>query len=336
MSFSMDVKEELEKQIPQARHCRIAELAALLSFCGSYRYGEEGSDYVKISTDNLTVACKYFILLEKTFKIRPEVTVKNSHGSYNYQIIVTDSKTVQSVLMAVKIISEEELTKDGLCHHSSRDASEFTEAAVNGLLVQNVCCKRGYIRGAFLAAGSITDPNKSYHYEIVAGSRERAGSIQEILTSFDIDSKCMVRKNNCVVYVKEGAQISDILNIMEAHVALMKLENVRILKEMRNTINRKVNCEAANITRTSEASFRQQQDILYIRDHMGFDNLSEQLREIAMCRIDYPDASLKELAAMLHPPIGKSGVNHRLRKLSAIATELREHKEEKKNAGKED
>ena len=138
----------------------------------------------------------------------------------------------------------------------------------------------------------------------------------------------MIRKKNFVIYVKEGSQIADILNIMEAHVALMNLENVRIYKEMRNTVNRKVNCEAANITKTTEAAIRQQQDILYIKDNMGFGNLSEQLQEIAQLRIRYSDASLKELGDMLHPPLGKSGVNHRLRRLSEIADNLRGQKEE--------
>ena len=116
-----------------------------------------------------------------------------------------------------------------------------------------------------------------------------------------------------MVYIKEGSQIVDLLNVMEAHVALMKLENVRILKEMRNQVNRQVNCEAANINKTVTAASKQIDDIIYIRDNVGFGNLAEGLREIAKLRLDNPDASLKELGTMLLPPIGKSGVNHRLR-----------------------
>ena len=179
-----------------------------------------------------------------------------------------------------------------------------------------------------MTAGSITDPNKSYHFEIAAGSESRAEGIMSMLSAFGIESKHTIRKRSHIVYIKESSQIADILNIMEAHVALMNLENVRILKEIRNSVNRKVNCEAANITKTTEASYRQQQDIIYIRDNMGFGNLSEQLREIAAMRIEHSDASLKELGMMLHPPLGKSGVNHRLRKLSEIANELRRQKEE--------
>lgn len=325
MSFSSEVKEELSRQISQARHCRIAETAAIISFLGKYRYNTDKSNYIKVSTDNLTVAVKYFMLLEKTFKIRPEVTIRNNHGSSSYQILVLEEDAVRSILMAIKVINEE--TDTAIDSNAGYDSLKY--GAVNGLIVQNTCCKRAYIRGAFMAAGSVTDPNKSYQFEIVTLSEEKSISIQDIFASFGIEAKSTKRKNNYVVYVKEGSYISDILNIMEAHVALMKLENVRILKEMRNSINRKVNCEAANISKTTEASYRQQQDILYIREHLGFDNLSEQLREIARCRIEYPDASLKELAAMLHPPIGKSGVNHRLRKLSEIANDLRGQKEEK-------
>ena len=179
-----------------------------------------------------------------------------------------------------------------------------------------------------MVAGSVTDPNKSYQFEIVTGSVAESAEIQNMLGAFGIESKHTLRKKNHIVYVKESSRIADILNIMEAHVALMNLENVRILKEMRNSINRKVNCEAANITKTTEASFRQQQDIIYIRDNIGFGNLSKQLREVAALRIEYSDASLKELGMMLHPPLGKSGVNHRLRKLSEIADELRRQKED--------
>ena len=132
-----------------------------------------------------------------------------------------------------------------------------------------------------------------------------------------------MKPGNLVVYVKEGAQIVDLLNVMEAHVALMEFENVRILKEMRNSINRKVNCEAANINKTVKASARQVEDILYIRDTVGLTTLAEGLEEIALLRIEHPEATLQELGVMLHPPVGKSGVNHRLKKICGIADEIR-------------
>lgn len=196
-------------------------------------------------------------------------------------------------------------------------------AITNGLILQKVCCKRAFIRGAFLAAGSMSDPNKSYHFEIVSHTMEQAKQLQQAMISFGTDAKIVERKGHYVVYLKEGAQIVDMLNVMEAYVSLMKLENVRILKEMRNTVNRRVNCETANISKTVNAAVKQVKDIELIRDNMGLDELPDNLREIAYLRLEYPEAALKELGNYLDPPVGKSGVNHRLRKLSEIAEELR-------------
>ena len=139
-----------------------------------------------------------------------------------------------------------------------------------------------------------------------------------------MDAKIVQRKKSYVVYLKEGSQIVDILNIMEAHISLMELENVRILKEMRNTVNRKVNCETANINKTVSAAVKQVEDITYLRDTIGFEKMSEGLEEVALARLSHPDATLKELGELLSPPVGKSGVNHRLRKLSEMAEKVRQ------------
>jgi len=195
---------------------------------------------------------------------------------------------------------------------------------VEGLLIQQSCCKRAYIRGAFLAAGSISDPEKSYHFEVVCRTIDQAKQLQDVINSFEMEAKIVERKKHYVVYLKEGSQIVDVLNVMEAHVALMNLENVRILKEMRNSVNRKVNCETANISKTVNAAVKQLEDIIYIRDTIGFDTLPDGLREMAELRLEYPEAPLKELGTYLNPPVGKSGVNHRLRKISIIAETERE------------
>ena len=303
MSFSMDVKDELSKQMSNARHCRIAELSAIISFCGKY-----SDRFIKVSTENLTVAVKYFILLEKTFKIRPEVLIRNSRSAVHYNIIINDPGEAAKILKATGI------TDDDI-----------------SMVTANTCCKRSYIRGAFMAAGQVTDPNKSYHLEIIAGSSKNAEHIRQMLLTFGITARCTIRKKNNIVYVKEGAQIADILSVMEAHVALMDMENVRILKEMRNKVNRTVNCETANISKTTEASGRVQQDIEYIRDNIGLEALDEALYNIAELRMEYPEASLAELGSMMDPPLGKSGVNHRLRKLCEIASDLRRSKEDNRN-----
>lgn len=190
-------------------------------------------------------------------------------------------------------------------------------------LLQKSCCRRAYLRGAFLAAGSVSDPEKSYHLEFICKSGERADEIRELLGTFEIDAKQVIRRKNHVVYLKEGTQIVDTLNVIGAHHALMDYENSRIFKDMRNSVNRRVNCETANIDKTVAASVKQTEDIELIKQRGAYDKLAPALKEIADIRLQYPNVSLKELGELLDPPIGKSGVNHRLRKLSEIAEGLR-------------
>lgn len=284
--------------------------------CGSVMIDSDNRYAIKIHTENLIVARKCFTLLEKTFNIRTEISVRKNliRQSVSYWIIVKKHEDAIKVLQATKLIN--------------KDGEVFEELSiVKNVIVQQYCCKRAFIRGAFLASGSISDPEKSYHFEIVCAVRAKAEQLQKIINSFGIDAKVILRKKSYVVYVKEGAQIADLLNIIEAHVALMKFENVRILKDMRNTVNRKVNCETANINKTVSAAVKQVEDIVYIRDTIGLENLSDALRDVALTRLEYPEATLKELGDLLTIPVGKSGVNHRLRKLGEIADKLRENKE---------
>lgn len=306
MSFSGKVKEELSKQISSARHCKIAEISALLQTCGKF-------DTVKklyFHAENDAVVRKYFTLLKKTFNIDTEISVRES----SYSVTLDDEQQIKKVLDGTKLVCVE--SEGGLLNLNS------------SLIIQQSCCKRAYIRGAFLASGSISDPEKGYHFEIVCFDEERARQLQDMIRSFDIDAKIVLRKKSYVVYVKEGAQIVDLLAIMEANVSLMNLENIRIVKEMRNSINRRVNCETANINKTVSAAVKQTEDIKLVKKMVGFQNLNDSLAEIAELRLRYPEATLKELGMMLNPQVGKSGVNHRLRKLSEMAEELRRNKEE--------
>lgn len=207
----------------------------------------------------------------------------------------------------------------------SQDCQKIVEA-IQGLYLEKTCCKRAFIRGAFMASGSMTDPNKSYHFEIVCRTPEQAARLQELMREFETDPKVIERKNYFVVYLKEGSQIVDMLNVMEAYVSLMNLENVRILKEMRNSVNRQVNCETANISKTVNAAVKQIADIELIRDTEGLDSLPVPLREMALVRLEYPEAPLKDLGKYLDPPVGKSGINHRLRKLATVADAIRENR----------
>ena len=190
---------------------------------------------------------------------------------------------------------------------------------IHPALLEKSCCLRAFLRGAFLCTGSMSDPEKNYHLEMVFNNKFQAEQIKDILLMFSLDAKIVLRKKYYVVYLKEGSNIVDFLNICEAHVALMELENLRIVKEMRNSINRRVNCETANIAKTVNAATKQIEDIIFIRDCVGFSELPRNLREMAQIRLDYPEATLKELGQYLDPPVGKSGVNHRLRKLCEIA-----------------
>ena len=193
------------------------------------------------------------------------------------------------------------------------------QALSSRLILQKSCCRRAYLRGAFLAAGSVSDPSKSYHFEIACRDEKQAETLTEIMDSFDIALKTILRKNHPVVYLKEGSLIVEALNVMEAHVALMDFENSRILKDMRNSLNRRVNCETANIGKTVTAAVRQTDDIRAVMRMPEYKSLPYGIKQIADLRLKYPDASLKELGEMCDPPIGKSGVNHRLRKLSMLA-----------------
>ncbi len=287
MSFSSEVKEELAKIINPARHCQIAELSAIMSFCGQYGRDGEGNYFLGFQTENEAARRKGFTLLRKTYNIDTDVPISQEQMSIIMQKIGDLNKPVSS------------------------------------LFIKNSCCQRAFLRGAFLSIGSMSDPQKGYHLEFVCSDEEKAKHLQHVIQGFEIEAKIVLRKKYYVVYVKEGSGIVDLLNVCEAHVALMKLENLRILKEMRNSINRRVNCEAANITKTVNAAARQIEDIEYIRDHYGFRNLPENLRQMAEVRLENPDAPLKELGEYLNPPVGKSGVNHRLRKLSELADRIR-------------
>ena len=312
MSFSGNVKEELSHHLGRARHCRIAETAAIISICGGVMIDSRGRYSLKIHTENLSVARKCFTLLTKTFNIRTDIAIRTNRmkGSVSYYIVVKEHDAALRILQATKLIDQYGEVEEEL-------------SVVRNIVIQETCCKRAFIRGAFLASGSMSDPEKSYHFEIVCATREKAEQIQKIMKCFELDGKIVLRKKSFVVYLKEGSQIADVLNVMEAHVALMEFENVRILKDMRNTVNRKVNCETANINKTVSAAVKQIDDIRYIQETKGLDKLPEGLKDMALTRLTYPEASLKELGSLLTPPVGKSGVNHRLRKLSEMAEELR-------------
>jgi len=270
-------------------------MAAIYDFCG--KTSEENGGKMVISSENELAVRKYFTLLKKTFNMNKDCSdalVFGKKGA-NYRLEIADPEEADKV----------------------RSATKITMSAMRS------CCKRAYVRGAFLAAGSVSDPEKSYHLEIVCQDEKQAHFLAEILSSFEVEAKVILRKKYHVLYVKDGTKIVETLNVMGAHVGLMDFENMRILKEMRNSVNRKVNCETANIGKTVTAAQRQIEDIKQLMRSDSYRQLPQALRTMAELRVSYPEATLKELGEMSTPVLGKSGVNHRLRKLSRIAEESR-------------
>lgn len=309
MSFSMNVKNELFSFYDGNRHCNIAEFSAILLTCGEFSY-KEGGCYIKIQTENKYVAVKAFNLIKLLFGYECEVyTRSNLENKKNklYFVAIFKEKAVFDILNATGIINDGKILRK-----------------INSIIVASVCCKRAFIRGAFISTGSLCNPERNYHLEFVESSVEFAEELKNLINSFSVDSKVVERKKHFVIYIKEGEQIVELLNIMSAHKALMDLENVRIIKDVRNNVNRIVNCETANLNKVVLASVKQRQEIEYIQKTVGLSYLPKQLEEIAVLRLQYPDFSLKELGEIMVPPVGKSGVNHRLKKIMNIAENLRE------------
>ena len=310
MSFSMDVKQELFRVVPQARHCKIAELSALMAECGKIDIDKSGHFHIKLQTESGYVARKCNILFKRLCQIPITVSVRSAKGKQSYAQYFLEIHGDENVKKVAELLKLKVSGKEGALR-------------TDGMVLLHTCCKRAFLRGTFLASGSISNPQKSYHFEISETIEERANQLVDLIRSFDVDAKSILRKSYHVVYVKEGEQVAELLNIMEAHRALMEFENVRIVKDVRNSVNRQVNCETANLNKTVNAARKQYEDIVLIRDTVGLHTLSEALEEIAGLRLEYPEASLIELGEMLSPKLGKSGVNHRLKKISEYADSLR-------------
>lgn len=314
MSFSGEIKEELSKVTDSSRHCRLAELAAIISGCGQVMIDEDDRYELEVRTENVCLARKYYSLAKKLFGIQAAVILRKNEylaKTATYHLVVDEHEDAVRILNAVCVLDENGFVQENV---------EYSQQ----VLLQRECCKRAYIRGAFLASGSVSDPQKSYHLEIVCQQKARAEVLKQVMKELDMDARIVARKKNEVVYLKEGEQILSFLASIGATQHLFAMENVRILKEMRNNLNRQVNCEAANLNKTVSAAVRQIEDIRYIEACGEFKNLPQNLRNMAEIRLEYPDVSLKELGELLKPPVGKSGVNHRLRKLGEIAEKLRQ------------
>ena len=312
MSFSSKVKGEICRYTDISYEEALSEISAIMKVSGTIAFSGRKISF-KITTENPASARLMFTILKDYFNIHSKLMVKKSNSLKKnniYMVLITEEMGVKKLLEDTGILRE----IDGIL---SLDYSIDKDLVVNE---ENA---KAYIRGAFIGGGSISNPEKTYHLEFVTHSLEYAEDLCKLINRFGLNSKVIQRKSSYIVYIKEGEQIVDLLNIIGAHSSLLELENIRIMKEMRNNVNRLVNCETANLSKTVNAAVRQVESIKLIQTRIGLPRLPKNLREVAELRLSYPDESLKELGEMLVPPVGKSGVNHRLRKIEKIAEELR-------------
>ena len=314
MSFSSEVKAEIASDIPSAKHCRIASAAVLLMCIGRFEKDPDGKYRLLLSQDNGEALRKCFTLVCKTSNIRTVVCSPAYTGGREprgWLQADLSSDTVRELAQMIRACdSSGNLREDGCC-------------TVPAELLGRSCCRRNYVRDLFLCCGSVSDPRKEYHLEWSCDSKEQASQLKEILLSFGKEAKAVLRKKVHVVYFKDSEDIVDLLNLMGAPISMMEMENQRILKGLRNSVNRRVNCETANIGKTVSASRKQISDITFLEESGILRTLPESLRKMAELRLQYPDTPLRELGDLAVPPIGKSGVNHRLRRLTEIAEKHR-------------
>jgi len=308
MSFASETKKELTN-LEVKDCCAKAELSALIRMNGSLSFSNKKFT-VDVQTENAAIARRIYVLLKKNYDVSVELLVrKKMRLKKNNVYIVRLVEKTRMLLEDLKIVEE---------------GFTFTHR-ISPELVQKKCCKRSYLSGAFLAGGSINNPEtSSYHLEIFSLYEEHNEALCNLMNEFQLNSKTLERKKGYINYLKEAEKITEFLNIIGAHNALLRFEDVRIVRDMRNSVNRLVNCETANLNKTIGAAIRQVENIRYIDETAGLDILPEKLREIARLRVEYQDVTLKELGEMVSGgQISKSGINHRLRKIDQIADKLR-------------
>lgn len=309
MSFSTLVKDELCRIELHDVCCLKAEILGVI-MTGNL-FSDRNARNAKMITENAAFARRSYSIIRRLYGISPEVAIRRSSKlkkHVSYAIILTSAEIISKIF-----------NDFGISDFYNENFDQIN------VMLKKTCCKKSFLRAAFLTGGSISDPEKTYHLEIASHNVLCTNIIKELLKDYGINVKVITRKGNYVAYIKEGENIVDFLNIIGAHSALMELENVRILKEMRNSVNRIVNCETANLEKTVNASVRQVENIKLIQSTIGISNLPENLIDIANLRLENNELSLKELGEMLSPKLGKSGVNHRLRKLDEIAEKIREN-----------
>ncbi|WP_075982887.1 DNA-binding protein WhiA [Bacillus massilinigeriensis] len=308
MSFASETKKELTN-LESKDCCSKTELSALIRMNGSLSFSNRKL-IVDIQTENAAIARRIYTLIKRHYDTQVELLVrKKMRLKKNNVYIVRLADSAREILEDLRILKE---------------GFEFVQD-ISEDLIRKKCCKRAYLRGAFLAGGSVNNPEtSSYHLEIFSLYKEHNDALCDLMNTFRLNSKTLERKKGFINYLKEAEKITEFLNIIGAHGALLKFEDIRIVRDMRNSVNRLVNCETANLNKTIGAALRQVENIRYIESTVGLQILPDKLREIAELRVAYQDVTLKELGEMVSSGnISKSGINHRLRKIDEIAEKLR-------------
>lgn len=306
MSFANDVRNELARIMPEKECCRKAELSALLLTSGQIHCQADNQYNLEAVVEKAATARKIFKMLKE----------QNLQSSVRMEKRKRFNKT--RVYMVNTLIKDEQdfKTIEGI---NIIDRNLILKPAVNQELIAKTCCKKSYLRGLFLNRGFINRPEGVYHLELVINDAKLAADIQKMLLRFNIPARLGERKNSLFLYVKESEIIADFLRVVGASTALLEFENVRIIKAMRNDVNRQVNCETANLAKTVDAAVRQNNLIKELLNQEGWEGIPPQYVQLVQLRIDFPDSSLAELGKMMGPPLSKSGVAYRMRKLEEYA-----------------
>jgi len=314
-SFAQGIKNELARHDIEGSCCVFAELRALVQMSGRLVLDSKTANLI-LQTESPAVARRQFLLCKKAFDISPRILFfRNNRLQKNntFLLEIRDNEKVREILYLLGFLAFKGDSNEGV-------ALKKEEFSIGEM--PEKCCRRAYLRGAFLAAGSLTNPEKDYHLELVAPYKTYAEAVKEVLHYFNLQAGVFHRKQSFVVYMKGGEKIAEFLRVISAHNGLFNLENIMILKGMRNMVNRLVNCETANLTKTALASHEQVSNIKLIQEQVGLENLSPSLREIALLRLRFPEATIKELGNLAEPALSKSCVNHRLRRLNNMARSI--------------
>lgn len=318
-SFARQIKNELVRQLLSRPCCAAAELRAFLQISGKLSLGSKMTKII-LQTQSASVARRIFLLFKLCFRISPEILScrrKQFQKNNTFLLQVIGKNNVFRILQELGFMKiNPENDKPVLVPHYKQQSVRHELRAK--------CCRRAFLRGAFLAGGSLNDPKTGYHLEIASPSEPYAKAIKDVMDSFGLKARYFQRKNHFVIYLKGGEEIGEFLRIIAAHNALLIFENIRVVKGVRNKINRLVNCETANLTKTVFASHEQIHNIKLIEEKIGLINLPPSLFQAAQLRLSFPEATMQELGDLAVPPLSKSSINHRLRRINALAEKIKE------------